>query len=154
MEAKANKYRSFKQIVNLFYNDELENSEEIIEKDSSIYNEVKIEPKFIHDKVDNKIKLEVFIGIDTMYKIKKLSEFYDRMMEKEKYKYGDKLEFTHTKEAFKQEDLLLLDFVLKYAEIIKYGNSNSNANYRFGATALSESKIILDKTSIDTFLKY
>ena len=149
MEAKANKYRSFKQIVNLFFNDELENSEEIIEKDSSIYNEVKIEPKFIHDKVDNKIKLEVFIGINTMYKIKKLSEFYDKMQEEKKYKYGDKLEFIHTRDAFKEEYLPILDFVLKYAEIIKYGNSNSNSNYRFGATALSESKIILDKLSID-----
>ncbi|MBR3249725.1 MAG: DEAD/DEAH box helicase [Clostridia bacterium] len=149
MEAKTNRYRSFKQIVNIFYNDALGDSKNTIEQPIQISKKIEITPQFIYDKIDNKIKLEVFIGVDKKYKIKKLSEFYDRMLKKENYKYGDKLEFIHTKEAFKEEYYPLLDFVLKYAEIIKYGNSNSNNNYRFGATALNESKIILDEVSID-----
>ena len=150
----GNKYKSFRQIVNVFYNEALEDLDETKEKNSSKPEKmVKIEPKFIEDNTDGLIKLEIFIGTETMYKVKKLSDFYDRMLLQENYKYGDKLEFVHTREAFEESYLPMLDFVLKYAEIIKYGNSNSNANYRFGATALSESKIILDSLALDNIFE-
>ena len=38
---------------------------------------------------------------------------------------------------------------MKYAEIIKYANSNSNSNYRFYGNALSETSIILSNSGID-----
>ena len=150
----SNKYKSFRQIVNLFYNEALEDLDETIEKKNiNLTEKIKIEPKFIEDNIDGTIKLEVYIGNELMYKIKKLSEFYDRMSTNENYKYENKLEFIHTKNAFEEEYWPLLDFVLKYAEIIKYGNTNSNSNYRFGATALSESQIILDNKALDNIFE-
>ena len=149
MEASSNKYRSFSQIVNKIYNEAIENLDETQEKNIEAGKKITIEPKFIYDNIEEKLNLEVFIGTTSMYKIKKLSEFYDRMQTGEKYKYGDKLEFTHIKENFTEECKPFLEFILKYAEIIEYGNKNSNANYRFGATALSESKIIIDKYAFD-----
>ena len=71
------------------------------------------------------------------------------MMEKEFYKYGEKLQFVHTKEMFDEESQKLLDFLLKYAEIIKYANSNSNSNYRYYGKALSETSILLGNSGID-----
>ncbi len=45
------------------------------------------------------MKAEFKIGEKRLYKIKELSEFYDRIMNKTYYKYGDKLQFIHTKES-------------------------------------------------------
>ena len=84
-----------------------------------------------------------------MYKIKNLSEFYTRMLNKEFFKYGEKLQFIHTKEMFEEESQKLLEFILQYAEIIKYANSNSNSNYRYYGKALSETSIILGNSGID-----
>ena len=72
-----------------------------------------------------------------MYQIKDLSEFYTKMLEKKSHKYGEKLQFIHTKEMFEEESKPLLDFVLKYSEIIKYANSNSNSNYKYYGKALN-----------------
>ena len=84
-----------------------------------------------------------------MYKVKNLSEFYTRMINKEYFKYGEKLEFVHTKEAFAEESQGLLEFLMKYAEIIKYANSNSNSNYRYYGKALNETNIIVGNSGID-----
>lgn len=149
MNSGKNKYRSFKQIVNLFYNEELESLDVTKEVKPIIKEKIKIEPKIIYDKQAETMKVEIFIGNKTMYKIKELSKFYSRMTKKEDYKYGDKLEFVHTKQAFEEDYLPILDFVLKYAEIIEYGNTNSNNNYRFGTTALSESTIVLNGSGLD-----
>ena len=46
-----------------------------------------------------------------MYKLKNLAEFYVRMMNKEFYKYGDKLEFVHTQEVFEENSQKMLDFI-------------------------------------------
>ena len=71
------------------------------------------------------------------------------MIEKEFYKYGEKLEFLHTKDAFEESSKPLLEFLLKYAEIIKYANSNINSNYRYYGKALNENSIILGNSGID-----
>lgn len=142
-------YRNFKQIVNTFYNEEIEEinyDEEIILKNKGT---IKLEPKIIYDKFSGDMKVEFKIGTNKMYKIKDLSEFYTRMLEKEIYKYGEKLEFVHTKEMFQEESKPLLDFILRYAEIIKYANSNSNSNYRYYGKALSDTNIILGNSGID-----
>ena len=140
-------YRNFKQIVKTFYNEEIEG----IEDESEIPNTgtIKLEPKLFYDKFSGDMKIEFKIGNKRMYKIKDLSEFYTRMIEKQFYKYGDKLEFIHTKEVFEQESQPLLDFLLKYAEIIKYTNTNSNTNYLYYGKPLNETSIILGNTGID-----
>ena len=142
-------YRGFKQIVNIFYNEELEgmhDEEEITLKNKG---SIRLEPKIIYDKFSGEIKIEFKIGSTKMYKIKNLSEFYTRMLEKEFYKYGDKLQFVHTREMFEEGSKELLDFLLKYAEIIKYANSNSNSNYLYYGKALSESNIIVGNSGLD-----
>ena len=142
------KYRGFKQIVNIFYNEEIEG----IEEEETVLKEkgsIRLEPEIFYDKFTGDMKVEFKIGNKKMYKIKSLSEFYTRMLNKELYKYGQKLQFVHTRESFESESLPLLDFLMKYAEIIKYANSNSNSNYRFYGNALSETNIILSNSGID-----
>ena len=142
------KYRGFKQIVNIFYNEEIEG----IEEEETVLKEkgsIRLEPEIFYDKFTGDMKVEFKIGNKKMYKIKSLSEFYTRMLNKELYKYGQKLQFVHTRESFEPESLPLLDFLMKYAEIIKYANSNSNSNYRFYGNALSETNIILSNSGID-----
>jgi len=143
-------YRSFKQIVNTFYNEEIEEIDQD-EENITLKNKgtIKLEPKIIYDKFSGDMKVEFKIGNKKMYKIKSLAEFYTRMMEKENYKYGEKLQFVHTKEVFEEESKKLLEFVLKYAEIIKYANSNTNSNYRYYGKALSDTSIILGNSGID-----
>ena len=62
------KYRSFKQIVNSFYNDEVEelyNEEELIK----IKGDITIEPEIIYDKLTNDMKVQFKSGNQKMYKI-------------------------------------------------------------------------------------
>ena len=147
---EMNKYRNFKKIVNIFYNEEVEqieqnNDETEIKSKGSI----KIEPRILYDKFLGDMKVEFKIGNKKMYKIKDLSEFYTRVLEKSFYKYGEKLQFIHSKEVFEEDSRPLLEFILKYAEIIKYANSNSNSNYRYYGKALNENCIILGNSGID-----
>lgn len=147
MEVSNNK--NFKQIVNIFYNEEIEQIDS--EEEMTLKNKgtIKIEPKIIYDKFSGDMKVEFKIGNKKMYKLKDLSDFYTRMLEKEFYKYGEKLQFIHTKEMFEEESKPLLDFILQYSEIIKYANSNSNSNYRYYGKALSDTSIILGNSGID-----
>ena len=74
-EKTKNHYRNFKQIVNTFYNEEIEEinyDEEIILKNKGT---IKLEPKVIYDKFSGDMKVEFKIGDKKMYKIKDLSEF-------------------------------------------------------------------------------
>lgn len=143
------KYRNFKQIVNSFYNEEIELIDEKEQNNLKNIGTIKLETKIIYDKFSGDMKAEFRIGDKKMYKIKDLSEFYTKMIDKEFYKYGEKLQFVHTREMFEEESKPLLDFILKYAEIIKYANSNSNSNYRYYGKALSENCIILGNSGID-----
>ena len=142
------KFNSFKQIVNSFYQEEVEGisdeEDEIKQKGT-----IKIEPVIYYEKFSGDIKVEFKIGNRKMYKIKNLAEFYTRMLNKESYKYGQKLEFIHTREVFTEESKPLLDFILKYSEIIKFANSNSNSNFRYYGKALNETNILLSNTGID-----
>ena len=141
-------YRNFKQMVNTFYNEEIEG---ISEEEQELKNKgtVHIEPQIMYDRFLGDIKVEFKIGNKRMYKIKNLAEFYTRMLDKEFYRYGEKLQFIHTKEMFDEESQKILDFLLKYAEIIKYANSNSNSNYRYYGKALSETSILVGNTGLD-----
>ena len=146
IKSNSVKYRNFQKIVNAFYNEELKeiNAEEIGELSEN--DKINIEPKLIYDRYDRKLKLELKIGKTRMYKIKDLSEFYTRMATNEFYKYGEKLEFLHKRENFKQEDLKILDFILRYAEMLKFAE---NDKYSYYGSTLNHSTIILGESSID-----
>ena len=142
------KYRSFKQIVNEFYAEEMQEIEEEREQESNS-EKIKLEPKLIYDRYSNNLRVEFKIGNQRMYKLKNLDEFYDRMMTGEKYKYGNKLEFIHRKEMFEENEQKLLEFILKHSEIIRFVNSNSNSNYRYYGKAMSDGYILLNNSGID-----
>lgn len=146
---EINKYNSFNQIVKTLYNEELDEIDSNLEVELKNKGTIKIEPKLIYDKFTKEMKIEFKIGDKRMYKIKNLSEFYIKMSNKEFRKYGDKLEFVHTKEMFEQESQKILEFIMKYAEIIAFTNSNANSNYRYYGKALNESTIIIGNTAID-----
>lgn len=146
---KTNKYNSFNQIVKTLYNEELNEIDSNLEVELKNKSTIKIEPKLIYDKYTREMKIEFKIGDKRMYKLKNLSEFYKRMIDREFYKYGDKLEFIHTKEMFEEDSQQILDFIMKYSEIIAFTNSSANSNYRYYGKALNESSIIIGNTAID-----
>lgn len=146
---KNKKYNSFYQIVKTLYNEELENIDSDIEVELKNKGSIKIEPEIIYDKFSKEMKVEFRIGNKRMYKIKNLAEFYTRMINQEFYRYGDKLEFIHKKEMFTEESQKLLEFVLKYSEMILIINSNANANHRYYIKTISEANIIVGNTAID-----
>ena len=145
-------HRGFKQLIKAFYNTEVDTSEEK-EKTVKDNKNVKIIPSIIFDSYYKEIKVEFKLGTDKFYKIKSLSDFYTSMLNKESVKYGNKLEFIHTKENFARDSLPILEFILKHAEIIKYVNSSGNAGYRYYGKVLSDNCIILSNTGLDEFFE-
>lgn len=148
-QQSKNKYNSFNQIVKTLYNEELDEIDSNLDIELKNKGTIKIEPKIIYDKFLKEMKIEFKIGDKRMYKLKNLAEFYKLMVNKEFYRYGDKLEFVHTKEIFAKESQGLLEFLMKYSEIIAFTNSNANSNYRYYGKALNESSIIIGNTAID-----
>jgi len=140
-------YRSFKQIVNELYAEEMKEIEESNKQEDA--EKIKIEPKVIYDKYTNTLRIEFKIGNERMYKLKDLTEFYDRMKIGEKYKYGNKLEFIHQKENFEDKDQQLLEFILKQSEIIRFVNSEANSNYRYYGKAINDNYILLNNSGLD-----
>ena len=147
-KAGKSKYRSFYQIVNELYNEDIEEKFEQ-KMQANITEKVRLEPKLVFDRFTKQLKLELKIGNKKMYKLKNLSEFYDNMFYSKNYKYGSQLEFIHIKEAFEEESKPLLEFILKYAETIKYVNSEANKNYKYYGPALSENSISINNTGLD-----
>ena len=146
---KQDKYNSFNQLVKTLYNEELNEIDSNLDLEFKNEGNVKIEPKIIYDKFSKEMKIEFKIGNKRMYKIKNLTEFYKCMLNKEFYKYGDKLQFVHTKEMFEKDSQDLLEFVMKYSEIIAFTNSNANSNYKYYGKVLNESSIIIGNSAID-----
>lgn len=149
LKKSTNKYNTFNQMVKTLYNEELEEIDSDLDIEFKNSGVIKIEPKIIYDKFSKEMKIEFKIGNKRMYKLKNLSEFYKLMTNKEFYRYGDKLEFIHTKEVFDEESQELLEFLMKHAETIAFINSNANSNYRYYGKALNESSIIIGNTAID-----
>ena len=146
-KSSINKFASFRKIVTDLYNEELQeiNAEELEQLPEN--KKIKIEPRLIFDRFDSKLKLEIKIGNTRMYKIKDLPAFYTRMTRNEYYKYGDKLEFVHTRENFTDKSKPLLDFVLRYSEMLKYAENGNKYTY-YGNT-LNNTRITLGESSID-----
>ena len=145
------KYANFNQIVNTFYNEEIDKIGEGQDFVSKEEKTISIEPKLLYDPFTNDMKVEFRIGNKRMYKLKSLPEFYEKILNNELYSYGDKLKFVHNRKMFKEDSQDLLNFLLKYSEIIRYANSNSNSNFRYYGKALNESSIMLGNSALDEF---
>lgn len=146
MRKNNEKYRTFKQLINAF-NYTSNNENETVVGQTLPYT-VRLEPKLIYNTYNKTLKIEFKIGNKNMYVLKNLPEFYEKMINEEYYQYGTKLAFKHTKDAFEPSSLKLLDYVLKYAEIIKYANETSKA-YAYYGTSLSDRYITVSNSGID-----
>ena len=140
------KYRNFKQLLHTFYptNKQIEERKET----KNVIHSIHLEPKLIYDSYHKVLKLECKIGDKQLYKLKDLSEFYERMLHKEEYRYGAKLNFVHTKEAFIEESIPLLNYILKYAEIIKYANETTS-EYNYFGRSIANNYITISNTGLD-----
>src|SRR5699024_5059475 len=112
----------------------------------SLNNKIKIDTKINYDKFSKGLRLEFKIGNKRMYKIKDLPEFYTRMINNEYFKYGEKLEFVHNRDNFDEESKPLLDFILRYAEIMKYSNTNDRYGYYY-TSSINKAVITLGENS-------
>lgn len=144
-------HRVFKQLLNTFINDE--NQDLSSDKnEQTISKNIKLIPKVFYDDFTKQLKVEFKIGDKQLYKIKNLSEFYDKMLNHETYQYGVKLNLIHSEEAFEKETLPILSFLLKYAEIIKYSNEINNG-YTYYRKNFIPDNIILSNTGLDDFFQ-
>ena len=138
--------RVFKQMLNTFIMDE--NTEKNCSDSNSLNASIKLVPEIIYDQYTKKLKVEFKIGKKELFKIKNLVEFYDKMLNGENYKYNDSLEFIHKKENFEKSSLPILDFLLKYAEIMKFSGEITN-NYTYYPKNFLHSNIVLSNTALD-----
>ena len=145
-EKKITDYRTFNQVIKTFKNITVSNTS--TEVNINNYKNIRIEPKIIYNRFNSNLKIEIKIGESQLYQIKNLPEFFQRFLNKESYKYGAKLEFVHSKEAFTEESMKLLNYVLKYSEIIKYANEASNG-YEYYTNRLGEDSILISNTGMD-----
>lgn len=148
---KTKKYTDFKDLINTFYEEEMKIIDEPEEKEiKPLDTNIKIVPKLMYNIYGNELKVEFKIGTKKqLYKLKDITEFYDKMVKKEIYRYGAKLEFIHEEASFLEESKPILKFILKHAETIKYVNSNANSRYRYFGKVLNSDSIILTNSALD-----
>ena len=144
MNKNEEQYKIYKQVVHAFYHNSNEKTKEIQSK----VNNLNIETKLIYNTFNKSLKAEFRIGDSQLYKIKSLPEFFERMLNHETYKYGSKLEFIHDKSCFKDDYIPLLNFILKYAEIIKYSNETVGSYGKYMRT-MSNEYITISNTGLD-----
>ena len=137
-------HRVFKQLLGSFMQEEEETKQEQIEYAKNI----QIIPKIYYDDFQKKMKIEFKIGDKQLYKIKNLPDFYTKMLHQEPYQYGAKLNFIHKRESFSEESLPILDFMLKYAEIMKYSNEAAES-YNYYKKAYVLDNIFISNMGLD-----
>ena len=137
-------HRAFNQLLNTFL--EINNKEEELAQDGT--SSIKLVPIFLYNDTDKKLKVEFKIGNEQLTKINNLPDFFERMLNREKYKYNNVLEFIHEENAFEEQSRPLLKFLLKYAEIIKYANDVNN-NYAHYGRNFNMNNVVLSNTGLD-----
>lgn len=133
------KYKEFAQLMNSFSRSE-------DQKLNYIKGEVQLIP-VIKPENYNRFSVSFKIGISKWYKIKNIVDFCTVLSNKESFYYGKNLEFVHMRDAFSEDSLRLLDFIVKYGDVIKY--SNSNMQYSYYGGKVSESKVFLEGNTWD-----
>lgn len=147
-QKQEERYRDFKQLINTFYPNHNEEEQPQESKNKTLPHSIKIEPILIYNSYLKTLKLEIKIGKEQLYKIKNFPEFYDRMQKKEFYRYGAKLEFVHDELSFEETSIPILNYVLKYSEIIKYANERSDT-YTYYTRPMEDRYITVSNTGMD-----
>ena len=148
-EDRKLKYPEFKQLMDSFYKDELQQIELSNIKRNEFQGKVKIKPTIIYEKKSKEIRLEFSIGIDQMYKLKNITEFYDKFIKNEDFQYSKNFKFIHRIESFTEDSRELLKFLLRYAEVIRYANSGTYNRYRYYGKNLNDGYILINSYRVD-----
>ncbi len=142
-------HRVFKQLLNTFIQTEQEEFTKVDNKETYAQN-VKIIPKIFYNEFTKQLKVEFKIGEKPSYKIKNLPEFYERMLTKQVYQYGSRLNLVHQEESFEKQSIPILKFLLKYSEIMKYNNEVANG-YNYYIKNFTPDNILISNTGLDDF---
>lgn len=137
-------HRVFKQLLGTFIENDYTTKEESVEYAQNI----KIIPKIYYDDFNKRMKVEFKMGDKQFYKIKNLPDFYTKMLHQEPYQYGTKLNLIHKKESFDANSLPILEFILKYAEIMKY-NDEQAEGYNYYKKAFVLDNIFISNMGLD-----
>lgn len=146
---KKENHRVFKQLLTTFIQVEEQKLKGTQEKEEYAQN-IKIIPKIFYNEFTKQLKVEFKIGDKQLYKLKNLPEFYERMLNQEVYQYGNKLNIIHKAESFEEQSMPILQFLLKYAEIMKYNNEVANG-YSYYTKNFVPDNILISNTGLDDF---
>lgn len=146
---KANQYKIFNQIITTFYDDMKQEEKRISKVVPSCL--VSLRGKLVWNTSDNEktIEFQLYNGKDKI-KIRDVIEFYNNFMDGGVHKYGSKIEFKHSKDNFRKDSIKSLEFLLKYAEIMKY-TKESYGLQRYMNKGVNEMEIIASNTCLDDF---
>ena len=146
---KANQYKTFNQIISAFYEEMREKDEKTKTSKKTSNALIGIKAKVVYNSADKEMSAEFKINDGkSHFKLKNLIEFYDNFLDGGVHKYGPKIEFRHTRDMVKEEDHKLLDFILKYSEIMKYTNE-SLGQQRYLGKVMNEGEITISNTCLD-----
>ena len=143
-------HRVFKQLLNTFVKEDLTDLTNEEKPKEECTENVQIIPKIFYNEFTKQLKVEFKIGDKQLYKIKNLPEFYEKMLNKETYKYGSKLNLIHEELSFTEESISILKFLLKYAEIMKY-NNDLTSEYSYYTKNFVPDSILISNTGLDDF---
>lgn len=109
----------------------------------NIFGRVHLEPSLTC--MDNMVCLEFKIGTSYMYVLKDVFAFADALQKKEKFAYGQKLEFIHDIEVFDGASRKLVEFIqswtaqnrIKYLQISYYGSPYTDATMKLRKVPLT-----------------
>lgn len=109
----------------------------------NIFGKVHLEPSLTC--MDNMVCLEFKIGTSYMYVLKDVFAFADALQKKEKFAYGQKLEFIHDIEVFDGASRKLVEFIqswtaqnqIKYMQISYYGSPYTDATMKLRKVPLT-----------------
>lgn len=152
-ERKEQEKREFKHIIsnfkNNFYPDETIGGYEK-EDMPLLSNNIDIVPVVKKNRYNN-YELSFKIGEKKMYKIKSIVDFYKIYSTKSVYKYGDNLAFEHIEENFSRSSREFLQFILKYGQVISYGNTALENKRGYDLTTIPSSSLILEGEVLEDF---
>lgn len=120
------------------------------QNNTELATQVKIEPRvsFKHD--NSSIDVTFKIGQTAMYSLKNIVELKDAFNKEEIIDYGKKLRFYAKRENFCNDDHKLLDYILNFANILKYQEIIQNESY-YRTPSISTKTIKIYEDKIDEF---
>ena len=114
---------------------------------------IRIEPQLVY-KDETSFDVSFKMGQTTMYSVKDFCELYNAFKNESILTYGKKLSFEAKRENFAKEDIKFLDYILNYAEKVKYDRKIHDSEYRYyRAPNISNKSVRVFEEQIDEFFE-